>query len=93
MELRKQKRELLAFNTMESPDAYNPEPDENDVQQYTALESAINFLSGEQKNCIMLFYFSRKSYTEIAEETGYSVKMVKSHLQNGRIKLKKLINK
>jgi len=52
------------------------------------LEAAIDALKLEQRRCIRLFYFEKKSYEEIQKETGYSFKEVKSHLQNGKRNLK-----
>ena len=57
------------------------------------LNEALNKLKAEQGNCIKLMYLENKSYKEIAEITGYSVKEVKSHIQNGKRNLKNyLIN-
>jgi len=52
------------------------------------LSEGIHTLKTEQKTCIQLFYFQEKSYQEIADSTGYSLKQVKSYLQNGKRKLK-----
>lgn len=52
------------------------------------LEEAITKLKDAQKVCIELFYLQRKSYQEVADETGYSLKQVKSYIQNGKRNLK-----
>lgn len=52
------------------------------------LNEAIESLNKEQQECIKLFYFEKKSYEEIEEQTGYSYKQVKSFLQNGKRNLK-----
>ena len=52
------------------------------------LEEALGQLSAEQRKCVHLFYNEKKSYAEVAELTGYTVQQVKSHLQNGKRKLK-----
>ena len=57
-------------------------------EQLTALESAIETLTEEQKICIRLFYLREKSYQEIVDETGYSLNNVKSFIQNGKRNLK-----
>ena len=51
------------------------------------LEEAIAELDEGQQICLRLFFFEKKSYKEVAGETGYSVKQVKSHLQNGKRRL------
>ena len=57
------------------------------------LDMALNKLNKEQGNCIKLMYLENKSYREIADITGYSMKEVKSYIQNGKRNLKNyLIN-
>jgi len=52
------------------------------------LDEAINQLKKEQMNCIKLMYLDDKSYKQIVDITGYSMKEVKSHLQNGKRNIK-----
>jgi len=59
---------------------------------FKKLENAINRLVDTQKTCIRMFYFERKTYQEIADSTGYSIKQVKSYIQNGKRNLKKLVS-
>lgn len=56
--------------------------------QLTALEEALKELSAEQKQCVELFYLNNKSYAEVADLTGFTMKQVKSYLQNGKRNLK-----
>ena len=53
------------------------------------LERALEKLGKEQKECITLFYLQKKKYQEVADITGYSLKQVKSYIQNGKRNLKK----
>ncbi|GAB2558640.1 RNA polymerase sigma factor [Spirosoma areae] len=57
-------------------------------EDLTLLEACLQTLPVEQKTCLTLFYLERRTYTEVAELTGYDLKQVKSYLQNGRRKLK-----
>lgn len=57
-------------------------------QRIRYLEKAIDELNTEQKKCITLFFLDEKSYHEIELQTGYSYNEVKSHIQNGKRKLK-----
>lgn len=57
------------------------------------LEMSLEELNEEQKSCVTLFYLQKNSYQEIAEKTGYSLLQVKSHIQNGKRKLKILVQK
>lgn len=52
------------------------------------LEKAIVSLNKEQRICIELFYLKERTYDEIAGETGFNIKQVKSYLQNGKRNLK-----
>ncbi len=65
---------------------------EEKEQKLVELEQAINRLSPEQGQCIRLFYLEKKSYQEVSEITGYSLKQVKSHVQNGKRNLKIMFN-
>lgn len=56
-----------------------------------SLHDALNSLREEQKICIELMYFDRRSYQEIAEITGYELKKVKSYIQNGKRNLKNML--
>ncbi len=55
------------------------------------LCEALEKLPAEQRRCIELFFFDKKSYKEIAEITGYSEKNVKSYMQNGKRNLGNLL--
>ncbi len=57
-------------------------------KQIENLEQAIEELSGDQKQCLRLFYLEKMSYTEIQEKKGWSFNEVKSHLQNAKRNLK-----
>ena len=61
--------------------------------QLKEMESALQELKPAQRQCIELFYLQKKSYEEIAQETGHSMKEVKSHLQNGRRNLRIILDK
>lgn len=53
-----------------------------------ALRHCIERLKQQQKECVELFYFSGKSYREICAILQLEEKQVKSHIQNGKRKLK-----
>ena len=58
-----------------------------------AMSVALEELNKEQKLCVTLFYLDKKSYTEIVDETGYSMMQVKSYIQNGKRNLKIIIER
>lgn len=60
------------------------ETDKNLERMAEALEE----LNKEQKQCITLFYLEKKSYQQVAGETGFSLMQVKSYIQNGKRNLK-----
>lgn len=57
------------------------------------LETSLAELNPEQKTCLTLFYLQKKSYQDIAEQTGYSLLQVKSYIQNGKRNLRILVEK
>jgi len=57
------------------------------------LEMALRDLNPEQQQCVTLFYLHKKSYQQVAEETGFTLLQVKSHIQNGKRNLKIMIEK
>ena len=62
-------------------------------QTYQLLEESINELSEEQRQCVILFYLKKNSYTQISENTGYSMMQVKSYIQNGKRNLKMILDR
>ena len=62
--------------------------DEGNGYDPKKLYNCIEQLKAEQKNCIELFYFKEQCYREIALALQLEEKTVKSHLQNGKRKLK-----
>lgn len=56
--------------------------------QLELMTESLEELSKEQKVCVTLFYLDKKSYQDIAEETGFTLMQVKSYIQNGKRNLK-----
>jgi RNA polymerase sigma-70 factor (ECF subfamily) len=57
------------------------------------IEASLGELNPEQKTCVTLFYLEKRSYQQISEQTGFSLMQVKSFIQNGKRKLKLLVEK
>ena len=57
------------------------------------MQNALQQLNKEQQQCITLFYLEKRSYTEIASDTGFSMMQVKSNIQNGKRNLKLALEK
>jgi RNA polymerase sigma factor (sigma-70 family) len=100
MQLRKEKRldvreqeyqrSVVEIMEIDLPEHLNGESqDEIDNR----LMLAIDQLKMEQRRCIRMFYFEKKSYEEIENETGFTYKEVKSFLQNGKRNLKIKLSK
>ncbi|MBX2944793.1 MAG: sigma-70 family RNA polymerase sigma factor [Cyclobacteriaceae bacterium] len=83
----KQTEELSPF-LMES-DGYAHLEDATELEgNLVKLEKCIEKLGEEQQRCVRLFFLQQKCYQEIGMETGYDLKKVKSHIQNGKRNLK-----
>ncbi len=57
------------------------------------VEQGLSQLQEPQKQCVTLFYLEKKSYQEIAEQTGVSLMQVKSAIQNGKRNIKIWVEK
>ena len=66
---------------------------ENKEKLIQLLENNMNHLKNEQRLCVELFYLKEKSYKEIVMSTGFSLNEIKSHIQNGKLNLKKMMTK
>jgi RNA polymerase sigma-70 factor (ECF subfamily) len=78
---------------VESSPAAHLEEDADDLllneERLQAMEQALTELPDGQRRCLELFYLQKKCYREIADETGFDLGIVKSHLQNGKRNLKR----
>jgi RNA polymerase sigma factor (sigma-70 family) len=79
--------------------AITPE-DDNNLQlhlekdrQLELMTECLDELSEEQKQCVTLFYLEKRSYQDIAEQTGFTLMQVKSYIQNGKRNLKILLER
>ena len=94
MKLRDQKNKIVELN-QEITIGINFETDKISIVEKDLLlqkmEAAINKLNPDQQQCVKLFYLEKKSYSEVAEITGFTMLQVKSYLQNGKRNLKLLM--
>ena len=81
--------EWANYNTffMETGTSVHP-IDEDGSDMEAALMDCIKRLKDEQSECIRLFYFENRCYSEIAIKLNTDEKKVKSHLQNAKRNLK-----
>lgn len=69
-------------------------PDNKYSEEYmTVLERCMSKLPAGQRQSVDLFFLQEKCYKEIADNTGFTMNEVKSHLQNGKRNLKICIEK
>lgn len=77
--------------------AWDDEPGNSSHRQKEQLlewmGESLGELGIEQKRCVTLFYLDKRSYQEIASNTGFSLMQVKSYIQNGKRNLKLLMEK
>lgn len=59
---------------------------EAELENY--VHDLLDHLKEDQRKCLVYFFIEERSYKEIAEIEGISEKKVKSHIQNGKRKLK-----
>lgn len=101
-ELRKKQRKVsaldkfIAFKLNAVPDVDSDAEErliikQNEEQISRLMEDAKKILSEKQRICLKLFYQNRFSYLQIGLETGMDIAQVKSHLQNGKRKMKNYV--
>ena len=91
------RKKRINFSENENLESYSENDDainekikiESDLN---AIEKGLNLLKEDQKIALILFYLEEKSYKEISEQTKWNIKKVKSEIQNGKRKLKIIIN-
>jgi RNA polymerase sigma-70 factor (ECF subfamily) len=60
----------------------------DDKEREDALNSCLDTLPAEQRQCITSFFFEDCSYADIVRQTGFALNKVKSYIQNGKRNLK-----
>ena len=79
---------------MESDNVFSLlDEDGYDESKEQALNYCLGKLPESQKISVTKFYFEDKSYADIVEDTGYTLKNVKSYIQNGKRNLKMCIER
>lgn len=89
--LSKKNEDIAAINEDIFVELVEEKDHNKEEERLEALSDAVNQLKEDQKRCIVLFFFEKKSYREIEAQTSYSLKEVKSHIQNGKRNLKNLL--
>lgn len=100
----KRKEKIERQNVSLAGEAYNDEFMEmiaalhhnNDIsaeEQVEKVQQALKQLKKEQKRCVELLYLKQRSYKEITAITGYSMKQVKSYIQNGKRNIKLILER
>ena len=91
----KQLKAKTPTSGLESIPAEEPGDDEPmlDAEMLRKLDDALSALNEGQRLCIRLFYLEERTYQEIASTTGYDIKLVKSHIQNGKRNLRNFLTR
>ena len=69
------------------------ETESEDSERMLALQQCMEELPENQRISVTRFFMDEMSYADIVESTGYSLKSVKSYIQNGKRNLKICIEK
>jgi len=79
---KKSNAELVYYEELLHPDNVEKEV------ELTQLEKCVERLEDDQKKCVTMFYYDKKSYADIGKELDLGVGQVRSRIQNGRRNLK-----
>ena len=85
----RQKEELYKVfiaETIESDLELHPNTEKEKL--ISRMEELLPSLKNNQRLCLKMFYLDGKSYADISQELNFSLKEVKSHIQNGKRNLK-----
>ena len=96
MELRKRQKHTIVNiedQFMELESLQHHEDSSQKEWHLTVMEKCMETLSDDQKISVNLFYLQQQCYTEVAQNTGFDLKKVKSYIQNGKRNLKICIEK
>jgi RNA polymerase sigma factor (sigma-70 family) len=77
---------------MYSEEVFHPDSNDDDSEM-KKLKRCMESLSDDQRNCVDMFYFQKRSYQEITDATRYTWGQVRSFIQNGRRNLKNCMEK
>lgn len=84
--------EKLREEVMESSGILHPYKQNAAEERIRFMMKGLAELSREQRKCLEMMYLQDKSYHEVSAVTGYSMKQVKSYIQNGKRNLKNYLN-
>ena len=95
-QLRTHHREIRldgALPFVESDDLVHLFNKKEEEARFEMLEKCIEALPDPQKRSIVLFFMENQSYADISDATRYTLKNVKSHIQNGKRNLRICLEK
>lgn len=96
MELRKQNVNPMVEldeKFMEFCDDFNLDHIREEEENESAIQDCLKRLPERQHVCVQYFFMEELSYREIVEISGFSLKMVKSFIQNGKRNLRLCLEK
>jgi RNA polymerase sigma factor (sigma-70 family) len=84
--------EEFVRDTMEFEDFTHPNSILEKEATFRNLEKCVKDLKYNQRICIKMFYLEGYTYVDISNETGFSLKEIKSYIQNGKRNLQILMS-
>ena len=71
----------------------DPETEVESTEQIERIKKTLDLLAREQRICLKLFYVEGWTYYEIVQRTGFTSREVKTHVQNGKLRFRRLWQK
>ena len=91
------RKKIVQFDQIENnkdlSNSDDPVHDIENIELQEKIKDAIRKLKQNQKRCFCLFYIHEKPYKEIVKITGFSENEVRSYIQNGKRKIKLILEK
>lgn len=91
MELRRRTKDLtvhLDDSVMEFCDGWHLEEEDEEEERSRTLRECLDKLPKKQRIAVEAFFVEELSYREVEERTGFTARMVKSFIQNGKRNLR-----
>ena len=87
------KKGVIARSVPLDGDPTVQESEMTDLSPFTVeeVEAALERLSDKQRVCLKMFYIEERSYDEIVRSTGMRAGEVRSAIQNGKLRLKRML--
>ena len=85
--------EVQADDPADEVSGSDPGKDLEAAELSEQVKKTLDLLAFEQRICLKLFYLEGWTYDDIVQRTGFTAREVKTHIQNGKVRFRRLWQK